>query len=209
MENSEQQSKNYYVIKKGSKEQGKSFNSYSNSLLEMLRKGDKGLLTNLCFPMLDQVINYVQLKKGTKIDKVLICATQQAQAHPFDTRFVGTIIKEFYSKVIDEIPYKNLETYYLMIDFGAGQAKLIEDCYDLLKKEKEKGFTEVYISNRAGLPNVTQALNFVGYFQDYTYLSVHSKNGVSEVSHKKQESILSKLVKRKIIEFIDKTDLSK
>lgn len=212
MDNTEIGAENYLVIKKsGGFEEQRSFRDISALILKACQDDKEGLIYRqaLSFPMLDQAIQYVFQHHGG-LDKLLLCTTHQLPSHAQDTDLVAEIATQhFQEKFKDNPKVGEILIRYLNISpTNKGRERMLQQFHQLFQELKEEGFENIYISNNQGLPAATKALDFIGLFQGYHYLSIHPLEGVNEVSNIAYEEILTELIRERLIEIIKQTPLA-
>lgn len=201
----------YFVLRKDSHPGGESFWRRSLNLQHLLKydPNPEPVRTAMSFPMLEAAIGYVNQHIG-RIDKLVLSTTLQTTPHKYDTDAIGEIAREYllehYSRET-QVGRVFMESMHIA-PVGKGKLDILLHFHQLMKKLKDQGFAHIIISNQQGLPDASSALTFVGFFQNYTYLSIHPKEGVKVVDHGTHEQILSDLVKEKVIQLIASTDLS-
>ena len=182
------------------------FRQICKILEERIRKGDEDLKTAMKFPMLEKAGEFVLNQAAVqRIDKLILCPTRQDKPHPMDTDHLAPLAQRFvkglYSRkhLIDHIEVKPIP-----INPQNPKAKLkmyeaIENLYTELEAEH---FDKIYVSNRQGLPDVTNAFDLMGLFRGYEFLVIRSGSGqgVQIDDRGAQEQYLAKMLKDKDLE---------
>ena len=201
----------YFVLRKDSPPGGVSFWRRSLNLQYLLKQetDHESILAAMAFPMLDAAIAWV-IKHVGKIDKLVLSTTLQTTPHKYDTDAIGGIATDYLERHFDpqmQISQICMESMHIA-PIGKGKLDILEYFHHLMQKLRKEGYEQIVISNQQGLPDATAALTFVGFFQNYTYLSIHPTEGVKVVEYHIHERILADLVKQKVMRLIDSTDLT-
>ncbi|MEZ4851043.1 MAG: hypothetical protein R3B93_20995 [Bacteroidia bacterium] len=211
-DNTEKGAEDFLVIRKSGEKKEPSFRDVSRKIQDEIRHGKhKEIFTEaLRFPMLEQVCRYVLTQKG-QIDRLILCTTLQTPPHGQDTDLVAEMARDYFRREKPQFPgLKEIRIEYMNIaPYGRGRDESLRYFHEMIEEQKTQGFDQLYISHNQGLPTATRALDFLGLFQDYTYLSIHPQNGVSVVDNAVYESILSELIKDRLGEIIREASLGK
>lgn len=167
-------------------------------------RGEEAYRSAVRFPMLEAVIDFV-LRREKLIDLLILMGTQQSPEHHQDTHPVAKLARSYLQN--QERPIAEIQVVNLAASpTASGRKALLEECRHrsapFLRPENQ-----VYISNHQGLPDVSRVLDLLGFFQGYTYLAVHAKEGVSVVDHTPYEQILADLIQRKLLRVLSDTNL--
>ncbi|RMG70674.1 MAG: hypothetical protein D6722_08400 [Bacteroidetes bacterium] len=205
----------FYVVKKDR------FRDHCRDLHHTLTYGldqaEKAALeTHLEMPILMPVLRKVA-KRFQGIDRLMLLATQQPIPFRQDTdeaaKIAALLLHERYSREAPDPKQAWLgEIEIRHFDSKPGperKARMIRECAGMLEDAKKDGFDRIFISPVAGLPALTEALIFVGYFQNYTYYEpIALTQEVIEMDFGEQEQILAQNVKDRLISLIRDANLS-
>ena len=209
-QNKEKGKENFLVIKKGIRNSKHTFNKNSELILRQLENSSyaEDLRENLRFPLLESAIQFVRSQLTYPIDQVLVCTTYQMPAHPFDTFFVGKIVEKYLGSRVKTGSFHTVKRHVMNIaPVGNLRAKIVKECEQLLEEVKGNNYQKIFISNTAGLPALSEALNLVGFFQGYNYLGIDANKGAFVVDKKDQEEVVFNLAKKKLIGVINNTKI--
>lgn len=175
----------YLVIKKGSPKGDNYFRKNCKMLSqEIAADTENNIIPGIKFPMVDSAIRYIQEEcHVSQIDKLVLIATCQAKPFAFDTDELGALIETHLSPYFSQKPgIEKIEVFYLEISAVSRQDELglFNGVHKALQNILAEGYDQVFISHKTGLPKVTFALTFAGFFQGYSYLSASDKEVVVE-----------------------------
>ena len=199
----------YYVVKK------QNFRMHCMDLEQSLSyefSESEYLRQYLELPILQPVMRWVAQTQGG-IDRLVLLATKQAQPFQLDTDAAGKIasqlLQQRYSRPAGTEPLLN-EVALEFIDSEPGpqrKGRMMKTCFELLQDLQKEGFDQIFISPMAGLPDLSEALIFIGYFQAYTYLYHTPKDGrIHQMDFSIQEDILAQIVKDRVIQVVQQAN---
>ena len=209
-ENTEEGAENFLVLHKGRlNEHARNFREISEQVLQSWHQADsgQGFKAAVCFPMLDQVIDYI-LDMDGQIHQILLCTTHQFPPHGQDTDLVAELAKTYLEEKHGENS-RIKDTAIVRLNISPepeSKARILSHFHKLIEQYRQAGCDKIYISNNQGLPAATQALDFLGLFQPYIFLAPHPRKGVNIISHAEEERILWQTFKAQLIEVISTLD---
>ncbi|MEO0641392.1 MAG: hypothetical protein AAFY70_16785, partial [Bacteroidota bacterium] len=157
--------------------QSHNYRKLTQSLLALLEDADdeqkEHILSNICFPMMEQAVDYVKTQEGS-LDQLIICPTDQPDPFESDTVFVGELIEQHMkSRLQRTYQIQRLEVVYLQETLAPGSPKA--PIYEFVAEEVVRPFKDptgtTYISQRPGLPDVSLAFLLAGLYQSFRYLT--------------------------------------
>lgn len=170
------------VVSPRSASDGTSFRSMTKAIYERLVEAPEdqrmALLEGAFCPMLDSVAAYVQAQ--APINELWIMASKQEPMYDTDNYFLSKIMElyiQHHRAHHANSPYASIQrvlTQALRSELKYDRKGVLLEIHSLFQTVDEQ-FGQVYISNKGGLPKVTEALHLIGVLTDYHYLSSHKK----------------------------------
>ena len=152
------------------------------------------------FPLIQRAVKYMEKQGKPQIDQLYLWATEQPKPHPFDTIYIGEMMKLYLrNSDPDAMKYRNIEVVPLNIAPSKEKlGKISNFCFDKLEElYNDIPTPEIFICCQPGLPALTNAMYLAGTFRDFHYISILSKDGGVRVDLQQQEATILKTVQRK------------